>query len=371
MKKKRTTNTWIKGAGILVAAVMLLWTIPQTAMAAGTASGTGIDNRASVDYQVGGVDQTPIESAPAGNSTPGTGNGADTSFVVDTSLDMSVVWQDATVNVVPGAQDQVLRFEVTNDGNATQDFSLSAVASSLADDFDADNVNVYVESGATAGYQAAEDTVQYIDDLAADGTQTVYIVADIPLTPVNGDTAIYDLVAQVALASGSPGTDITTDDSGDADDPTTVQTVFVDAAGTAAGDAAEDGTHSDDGTYTVATAALEVTKTSSVVSDPINGTTNPKAIPGAIIEYEITVENTGTSSATSVTVTDSVPANTVFVVGSVAGDGDSDDYSNDNGTTWGYSPAGTTDANVTDIQIVFNSIAAGNAPSATFQVEVE
>ena len=47
-----------------------------------------------------------------------------------------------------------------------------------------------------------------------------------------------------------------------------------------------------------------MTKTSTVVSDPFNGGTDPKRIPGAVIEYCITVENTGDAPATSVVLTD-------------------------------------------------------------------
>ena len=39
--------------------------------------------------------------------------------------------------------------------------------------------------------------------------------------------------------------------------------------------------------------SLTITKASAVISDPSNGTTNPKRIPGAVIEYTITAANTG------------------------------------------------------------------------------
>ncbi|MEM8745037.1 MAG: DUF11 domain-containing protein, partial [Pseudomonadota bacterium] len=57
-------------------------------------------------------------------------------------------------------------------------------------------------------------------------------------------------------------------------------------------------------------ALLSVTKVSSVIADPVNGTTNPKAIPGATIEYLITVTNTGTDAADadSVVIWDDGPA---------------------------------------------------------------
>jgi uncharacterized repeat protein (TIGR01451 family) len=56
-------------------------------------------------------------------------------------------------------------------------------------------------------------------------------------------------------------------------------------------------------------ATLTLVKTSSVISDPINGTTNPKAIPGAIVTYSILVTNTGNSAvdSNSVLLIDSLP----------------------------------------------------------------
>src|SRR3546814_17398613 len=74
-----------------------------------------------------------------------------------------------------------------------------------------------------------------------------------------------------------------------------------------AGDAARDGSHSDNDDYTVQTATLAVTKTSRVISDPVNATTNPKLIPGAVIEYCISVANSGRPAAPSVVITDPVP----------------------------------------------------------------
>ena len=57
-------------------------------------------------------------------------------------------------------------------------------------------------------------------------------------------------------------------------------------------------------------ATLTLIKTSMVLSDGVNGTTNPKAIPGAIVNYTILVTNTGSASVDSGTVflIDSLPA---------------------------------------------------------------
>ncbi|MEO0573968.1 MAG: hypothetical protein AAF004_00805 [Pseudomonadota bacterium] len=64
-----------------------------------------------------------------------------------------------------------------------------------------------------------------------------------------------------------------------------------------------------------ATAPLVVTKTVSIVSDPFNGASAPYAIPGAVAEYTIDVENPGSVAIDSdgIRITDLMPANTVFI----------------------------------------------------------
>ena len=64
---------------------------------------------------------------------------------------------------------------------------------------------------------------------------------------------------------------------------------------------------------TVAGAVLTIAKFSRIISDPVNGTTNPKAIPGATIEYCITVANAaGAAIATNVAVLDDLPADVTY-----------------------------------------------------------
>lgn len=65
------------------------------------------------------------------------------------------------------------------------------------------------------------------------------------------------------------------------------------------------------------TANLTIAKTSSVVSDPVNGTTNPKAIPGASMRYCILVTNNGSGTATAIAIADALPAGMTFVPGSL------------------------------------------------------
>ena len=60
---------------------------------------------------------------------------------------------------------------------------------------------------------------------------------------------------------------------------------------------------------TLATINITVAKTSQVISDPVSGTINPKAIPGAIVEYSIVVSNAGTApiDANSIVIRDPFP----------------------------------------------------------------
>jgi surface protein len=51
---------------------------------------------------------------------------------------------------------------------------------------------------------------------------------------------------------------------------------------------------------------MQITKTSIVLDDPVNGTTNPKRIPGATIRYCFTVDNTGDGDAEDATISDSL-----------------------------------------------------------------
>lgn len=73
-------------------------------------------------------------------------------------------------------------------------------------------------------------------------------------------------------------------------------------------------------TFNMGLPHLVVAKTSYVVSDPTGGA-NPKAIPGALVVYAITVTNTGYGGADTgtVSITDPIPANTSLYVDDMGG----------------------------------------------------
>jgi uncharacterized repeat protein (TIGR01451 family) len=287
----------------------------QAAQAAGTAASTTVNNRATVNYTVGGVAQAPVESSPTGNSNPGVGNGANTSFVVDNRIDLSVTEvSGGATTVSPGQTNVVAAFRVTNEGNASEGFALSSanlVGGTLfthTDNTDVSNLRVFVDNpagGGTAGvYDAGIDTAANINTLAADANVVVFVLADVALNATNGQYANVRLTARAAQP-GTNGATLETETAGA--DTAGVDIVF--------GDTGEDAIEAADDQYAVASAALTITKSSTLINDPFNGAVNPKAIPGATVEYVVTVANTGAVAAGAVNIADTLDANLTFLTG--------------------------------------------------------
>lgn len=299
---------------LLAGAALMLFANAANAL---TASGTSISNSATVNYSVNSVSQSAITSTAV-------------TFKVDTELLLTVAKVDSSrQNVTPGQNGvttpAVLTYTVTNSGNSTEDVSLSAIAnaSGFTDPFGSTSSfqgtagTPFVESGGTAGYQSAQDTANAISNLAAGSSMTVYVVLNsnpaISATQTDGQTAVYGLVATVSVAgscnaSGSTCTAETQDTSTNKNtNLTSVLKVFAD---TTAGpdDSARDGKSSASDTFIVKSAQLSISKTATVVSDPVNGSTTPRAIPGAVMQYSILVANASgaTQSATGVSITDSL-----------------------------------------------------------------
>ena len=290
--------------------------VSQQALAAGTAANTDILNRATVNFQVSGVAQTPIESSPGGNSNPGVGNGSDTTFKVDNKLDLTVTEVGAAATqVIAGAVNQVTTFKLTNTGNLQQGYQLAAsqIGGTLfthPDNFDVTNVRRFVSTqtcslvSSTPSYTAATDTATFVNTLAADACVYVFIVADVPVGQTNGQASNVRLTA-TATAAGTNAAAPLAETTG-AESPLAVDVVFADVGvNLTRFEFADD-------QYWVQTAALSVQKTSTVISDPFNNVTNPKSIPGAVMEYGIKLTNTGAQPVSVVTITDQIPANTTF-----------------------------------------------------------
>ena len=297
----KTTMQLLASASMLAVATFTA----SPAMAAGTASGTTITNNVSVDFQVGGVSQTQVTASD--------------SFTVDRKVNLTVAEVGSTTtSVSPGQTAAVTAFTVTNVSNATLDLALAATqlsggtaAHGGTDNFDVNGVGVFVDTNTSGGYDAGTDlAVTYLDQIIADASRTVFVVANVPLGRSTNDVAGVRLTATAreATAAGSMGAAVTETSGANT---AGVDTVFADT--NANGNTARDAIHFAEDDYTVVAAALTATKTSRVVSDPFNGTTDPKMIPGAVIEYCIAVTNAaGSATATNISVSDTLPGTTAY-----------------------------------------------------------
>ena len=341
--------------------VMALLASGAPAMAAGTVAGTDIANTVTITYDVGGITQTP--PAVTGDT-----------FKVDRKIIFDIYTTDAVSTfVTPNTNDQIVSFELENTSNDTLDFDLtvSNAANGFSttnsdagvDSYDALNLEYcidYDKSGTCNGSEVWGTTAN-VDDLAPDASVFVLVRGDFPSSAPN---AAVSAVSVTAVGLTSAGAALT-DDSGAADIAGTVQNVFADTD--------ENNSETADDNYVVRAAVLAVAKLSRVVSDPVSGTTNPKAIPGAIVEYCITVNNSGSAAASNVAITDDlaqVAAGAQYYATYVPQNGGTSVTSGVCSTD-GADDATAYDGGTNTISSVLSSVPAGELRTLIFQVEIK
>jgi uncharacterized repeat protein (TIGR01451 family) len=340
----------------IVTTMVLLSTSPVWAL--GTADDQTISNQASVEFTINGTTTTTTSNTET--------------FEVDTKV-RPIVTNDGGNNVVAGVTDFSMAFTVTNEGNSaagSEYFNLSDEVTAQ-NNFTMGNVRIYNDVNGNGTYESATDTLVagpvQISNVSGSNSAQFLIVGDTPAsngagdatdTGVGGNTVTYSLVATASEADGTP---LVAD--GDGNDPTLHEIVFTDDAGTAVGppaDIANDGFHSDSGVFTTL-ATLGVAKTAS------DGTSGYH-IPGDTVTYDIDVTNGDLIfPATSVVVTDSIPAQTTYV--QITSCNGTSNWSTDNQTSWvAVEPA---PAAVTDIRCTIATIASGTTETVSFEVSIQ
>jgi len=262
---------------------------PSLAFALGTPAGTQIQNTAQVSYTEGGSNVTV-------NSNP-------TTLAVAEILNVNVAVQTPTVSVTSGATQRVVVVRVTNTGNGVETFSLTGNSVVAGDDFDPTPAApfIYFDTDSSGDFSPAD--VAYASGtndpvLNADEFATLLIVNNIPAALANGAQGRTQITASAVTGTGAPGT------------------VFA-GAGVGGVDAVvgtSNATQIGTGTYVVAGLQLSAVKSQSIV-DQFSGT---RPIPGARINYQITVTPTGTGTAVGTVFTDAIPSNTTYVVGTLS-----------------------------------------------------
>ncbi len=316
----------------LIAAIAIA-AVPYAANASGTWAGTQVDNSALVSWNAGSVGYTTSDTA---------------SFLVDELINLQVTNNGATaLTVWPSETDRPLGFAVQNAGNSTIDFQVAAVGDGS---LFVNNVEVWLDDG-NGTFDAGADTnlgagPAITASVPVDTVYNYFIVADVPGTPTTTNTPdTYDL-----LVTASRGAVAITVDNGAAFDGNTIQSIMADSGGTATGDTDYNGQDSARAVYNLVWANLTLTKSFSVIDtdNPFNA--NQHAIPGATVEYTLHVLNSGTAAATALTITDTIPAGTIF--GSLQGA--------TQGTVSGSGPVIWT----------INSLAGGDSADMVFDVTI-
>ena len=311
-----------------------------------TAAGEIVENVFTLDYSVGGVAQTQITNDGLG------GNDAPTDFTVDRRVDVLVESLSDT-NVVPSATGQTLVFRVRNDGNDNQAYELNTEFPG-ANVYDANTLTAvyFVDAGDDDTFTPGTDDSGsgtaitlgsgVTGDVAPDATIWVVVTANIPAVRTdttalqNNDTGGVTLIADThnpvstinpALTAPVAG-DETIAETGNDNEDGDAQNVMVDAAGPHTADNAGDGSHSDTGSYVITLADVVGNKTVDVIAtdgaDCGNFALAPDntqfAIPGACIQYVITVtNNSATFAATDIDVRDTLPDEVAFVDAQASG----------------------------------------------------
>ncbi len=282
--------------------------------ALGTTAGTEISNTATLSYSAGGVAQ------PSKTSN-------EDKFVVDKKVDMILVTSDSNqTEVTPGQQDRITNYEFKNEGNANQYFKFSVA--NLSNDEEADynsdkdtndvnNLEIkcdYVD--ANGDTQSTDWASSFTIQIKEDGNATCQVRGDIK-TEGDGakDQDVMNVELKAVAVTDSSGNTPESESSSDSQDQ--VDVVLADGVNDATlgqsdngkGDTPKDGIEAARSGYRVVTPVLTITKTSCVISDPVNGTNNPKRIPGAVIRYMFDIQNTGSADVTDVNITDTLNSN--------------------------------------------------------------
>lgn len=315
---RQVMTTIFKIFASLCVTTFVLLASSNLAFAAGTLANTPISNTATLAYDVSGVVQPTITSPAA-------------TFVVDRKINLAVAEANGAPSIVgQGQAVAVTTFTVSNTGNDTQDFGL-AVANlpngtiifnnlpPFSDSFDATGCAAFAESGANAGYQAAEDLASFIDELAPDSTKTAYVVCSISAAQAINTVAIVSLTA-TALIGGTAGTKggaLTND----ALTPNTagVDTVFADpdtladnANATIPRQTPSDAKAFARDAYRVVSVATNVTKSATCSPTPADCS---QAKTGTVITYQLLITITGSGSAGALVIKDPLPANLSYANG--------------------------------------------------------
>lgn len=328
---RRPYIQWRPVRAIFAAAAFACISVP--AMATGTLAGTDIVNVAQASYDAGGGTIT-VDSNTV-------------TIKVDELLDITVASSDpGDVTTTPGASAQLLTYQITNTGNGSEAFTLTADTAKPGDEFDTSFEQIVLDSNDNGVYDEGVDTVYTPGSndpvLNADQSLAVFILSTIPADPDDGDRAEIELSASANTGTGSPGD--TFAGQGDGGGDAVVGATRATAAGS--------------GFFVIQSADVSLVK-SAVIVDQFGGA---EAVPGALITFQIIATTTGSGTLNALTISDNIPANTSYVEESITVEGvkqTDSDADADNGSFNGSA-----------ISAALGAVTGGQTRTISFQVTI-
>jgi uncharacterized repeat protein (TIGR01451 family) len=276
--------------------------LPVNGLAQGTPAGTMVSNQALLNYEMAG---TPLQAQSNTNAV-----------TVQELIHVAAVWQDAApVTTVAPALEQVLTYRVRNTGNGVESFTLGINNSPPgSDDFDPLNPRIHIDGNSNNSYDGP-----LLDPLYIPGNND-------PLLDANGSDSVVLFVLNdipAGLAVNELG-----------NSRLTVQSTTAGAAGSAPGSVlAGLGDNGADAVIGNGNAVAAASGSYQIISNPVDVTLTKSAeiiadgqycndtpcdpVPGATIRYTLQVDVTGSGTAESLVVTDSIPANTRYKPSSI------------------------------------------------------
>lgn len=275
---------------LFATSVLATFTFSAPVMAEGVVAGTLIENTATATYEDGEGEKT-VDSNTV-------------TVTVDELLDVTVTSLDGgPVGTAPGQA--VLSYEVTNQGNGPEAFTLIADPAVAGNDFDTVVELIAIDTNGNGVYDDGVDEVltgpETTPELAADEAVTVFVVVTVPGDANDTEVSQVELRADAVTGTGAPGDTFAGAGVGGVD-------AIVGTTGASA---------IANGSLVIGLITVDLTKAVSVV-DPFGGT---GAVPGSVATFTISAEVVGDGSLDALVITDVIPDDTTYVAGSLALDG--------------------------------------------------
>jgi hypothetical protein len=278
----------MKLSKVLTIALISTVGFTSTAMAKGTTAGTRIINQPVLQYSFGSVKKTT--KAPVA------------SYVVDKVINFTLTRSEATEHKVVAGTTKVVEFKLTNIGNSDENFKLSKWHN--VQDVKFLSKKFYVDTNGNGVLDKAEKVdSSLVKKLTVDGSKKIWMELKIDPKAVINKRSDSGLLAQAVNASLKPY-------KASAKNRMNVEDiVFADGSVYEPVEKVRDGKISmwygftiikNDNNVKLDVSTFSKDTAITVTYDPINGTKNPKAIPGAKLVKRWHIKNNTKTTATNV-----------------------------------------------------------------------